>query len=165
MTIGAFAVSLRVGEIRLTDIAAQLGDAEEFTVRVLDSTGTEHEISLRWTSRWGHTAWRRELECPTCRSAARVLRLKEAHTVCGRCSPHLTAHHRYKNSARWRFEGASLDELLRSATNTRRPMNWPKKNHAAARLRASAIADAAGTIETARDFIAVVDSARISRTR
>jgi len=113
-SIEAVAVSFRPGQIRLSDVARQVGDARKFTVRVLDATGIEREVHVELTTKWCG-AWRWELQCHRCHGPARVLHIAPDAALCGRCSPLLTAYQRHKRAGSWPTEGAIAEKLIRTS--------------------------------------------------
>ena len=153
------AISPRVGEVRLDEVVHQVGDAHEFTVRVLDVAGVEREVHLTFTEKWAATSWRRELQCHRCSGPARVLQLVQGSALCRRCSPYMTNHHRRKNSAAWKTEGALADHLVRSLMNSPARTTSPGgPRRLALRLKQNTLARAARVLGDAQHLIKVVDS-------
>lgn len=110
--IEATAVSFRPLQLRLKDVASQIGDAREFIVHVLDRAGTRHTVRIELIEKWGGS-WRWELRCQKCQGPARVLHLQGDFMACNRCSHYLTPHQRHKRASTWSSEGALADRLIK----------------------------------------------------
>jgi hypothetical protein len=157
--MGALAVSFRRAEIRWTEVAPQVGDADTIDVLVLDTWGIPQHITARCAQKWASNSWHREFACPACVHTARVLKVVNGIAVCRRCLPALSAHHRFKNCSNWTNEGAPTDEIIRSALkpkSTRRARR--RRQRLAEQLKRNALSRAALVIEEAERLIKGVDS-------
>lgn len=157
-TIGARAVSFRVGEIRLADVRPQLGEIGQFIVRVLDNVGIERQVHLRFTEKWGGS-WQRQLECPRCGGPARVLAVHDGAAACGRCRSRRTGHHRHKNSRAWREEGSLADQITRAALRGTSSAGRSSTKRLVQRLKDRSIASSAVAHDSATRLIRAVDLA------
>lgn len=155
-SFGAVARSFRVAEIRLEEVVRQVGDAQQFIVRVLDHGGAERQFELDFTQKWSGV-WCRQLRCPLCCRAARVLSVQGQSAVCGRCRPRRTAHHKYKNSSQWHAEGALADTFSRAllrGNSSRAPSSMKQLTE---HLTERSTARTAAAIDSAARLIQAVD--------
>ena len=79
----ATAVSLRVGQIRLDDIAPQVGDAMSAEVIVVDLGGTVQHVPLTFTTKWSSRGWCRVFQCSRCHAPAQILQVEDNAGLCG----------------------------------------------------------------------------------
>lgn len=159
MTFGAVAISPRLGEIRLAEVASQVGDVEEFEVLVLDEMGCAQRLMVRLTAKWAATSWQKALQCHVCSSPARVLRVLGGAALCGRCLPRPTEHHRHKNNTAWSTEGALADQIIRGALDTSlsRPTRSRQKR-LARQLKRNTLSRASALMGQAEALLRAVDN-------
>jgi len=151
--------SFRVNEIRLDELLAEAGDAEEFDVLVLDESGNESCVRLKYTEKFGATSWRKELQCQRCGGPARVLRIAHGLARCRQCFPVPTQHHRHKNATHWKEEGALADSIVRSISKSESTKKVRRaRQRLAARLTRNALSNASRVIEQATRFVYMVDN-------
>lgn len=158
LRIGASAISPRVGEVRLADIASQARDKDEVDVLVLDRAGAQHHVIVNYTTKWGATSWRKELQCHCCLGPARVLQLVNGLCLCRKCAPLPTPHHIHKNAAAWANEDGIADAIIRltlkQPTNARRH----RKRRLVARLTENTLANASNVLANAQALIVAIDN-------
>lgn len=154
----ATVLSFRPNEIRLDEVAGQLDDVEQFDVLVLDDSGREQVIAVEYGPKWGGN-WRKEMQCHGCVGTARVLHVAFGMALCRKCWPVPTAIQTHKNSARWRGEGALLDEVLRSVRKGK-PTRAARRarQRLATKLIGNSLSNASQVIERVARLIHNVDN-------
>ena len=152
------AVSLRVGQIRLDDIAPQVGDAMSVEVVVVDLGGIVQHVPLAFTAKWGSRGWCRVFQCSRCHAPAQILQVEDNAGLCCRCCPRLTLSQRYRNSRSWGRADELLDKLTRSLLKA--PTRALDVRHRRIALRAtkSALAQVAYVVDRARVLVKAVDT-------
>jgi len=157
------AVSLRVGQIRLDDIAPQVGDAMSVEVVVVDLGGIVQHVPLAFTAKWGSRGWCRVFQCSRCHAPAQILQVEDNAGLCCRCCPRLTLSQRYRNNRSWGRADELLDKLTRSLLKAPTKALAIRHRRMAVRVTKSALAQVAHVVERARALANAVDTLLASR--
>jgi hypothetical protein len=116
--------SIRVGEIRLEDIQAQIeppaGDL--FEVLALDARSVPVIVPLTFTEKWNARCWTPQLACPRCGLPSRRLRDQGAGFCCARCGPRLTVEQRLKRTRFWVQGGRETVAVVKASAGGSRTL-------------------------------------------
>ena len=154
------AISFRPAEIRLSDIAPQIGEANRVDVAVVDEQGEVQHVLLSFTQKWAARCWQRVFQCQRCCGPARLLRLVNGVARCRRCHPVLSAQQRHKNSKAWANEDGYVDALTRSLLHSPTKSNHRTQRQLAERLKRNALSRAARVIDDGERLIRAADVLR-----
>jgi len=157
-------VSLRVGQIRLDDIAPQIGDSPNVEVVVVDLAGVVQHVQLTFTEKWATRGWHRVLQCSLCQSPARVLHVEGGSGLCHRCCPRLTVSQRYRNNRSWTRADELLDQLIRSLLKGPAKALNIRHRRVALRITKHAIAQVSNVIDRARVLVVSFDTLLASQS-
>ena len=156
------AVSLRVGQIRLDDIAPQIGRAPCAEVVVVDPGGEIQRVLVTFTGKWSG-GWHRALECSRCHSPARVLHVEAGSGLCQRCCSRLTFSQRYRNSGSWTRADELLDKLARSLLKSPAKALNIRDRRLAHRVTRRALDQVAHVVDRARELVRAADTLLAAR--
>jgi hypothetical protein len=162
MTLGAVAFCFRPGEVRLSEVLSQIGDADDFIARVVNHGGMERDVQVGFTEKWASRGWHRQLRCHGCSGPARILQQVGTAALCRRCRPELTAYHLHKRAGSWPFEGSLADEISRALLRgTSSKGVSSKTKRLATQLKRNSFQRAASVLEVAESLVRAVDNAGV----
>src|SRR5262249_33948267 len=113
--------SIRVGEIRLEDMQAQIEApaGEVFEVLALDVRGVPVVVQLTFAEKWCARFWQLQLACPRCGLPSRRLRDQGTGFCCARCEPRLTPEQRLKRTRFWIQGGRETAAVVQACLDGR----------------------------------------------